>query len=54
MHYKITIFNYFWSLRSISKINIFNCIVYLEGKKDDVIKIRALFITNLIPADAFK
>jgi hypothetical protein len=28
--------NYFWSLGSISKINILNCIVYLEGKKDDM------------------
>jgi hypothetical protein len=30
MHYKITIF---WSMCSISKINILNCIIYLARKK---------------------
>jgi hypothetical protein len=30
MHYKITVF---WSLRSIFKINILNCIVYLARKE---------------------
>ena len=40
MHYKIT----FRSLRSISKINILNCIVYLARKARYVIKIRPLVI----------
>ena len=44
---KCTIKNYFWSLRSISKINILNCIVYLARKdKWHVIKIRALLMRN--------
>ena len=44
MHYKIT----FWSLRSISKINILNCIVYLARKERwHVIKIRALVMCKL-------
>ena len=42
---KLTMKYYFWSLRSISKINILNCIVYLARKERwHVIKIRALHI----------
>ena len=40
--------HYFWSVRSITKINILNCIVYLARKESwHVIKIRALLITKV-------